>query len=80
LFRLSKYPLCCSLAWRFSLCQTTIRTYNVTGKEIYDLWMNRLKFYKEKEEKGEELTKAEAEDQNFIEQKLDDYASDYDPY
>ena len=41
-------------------------------------WYKRIKEYKEKERQHIPLTKDEQEDWDFMQQKLDDWESDYD--
>jgi hypothetical protein len=47
------------------------------AKETLAKWYTHLEYCKAKVERGEKLTKDEDDQRDFIEQKLDDYRSDY---
>jgi len=49
-------------------------------RDVFAEWQARLKAYKDKEARGEKLTKEEEEDRYFIQYKLEDYASDMENY
>ena len=47
------------------------------AKDTLANWYAHLEYCKAKEKRGEKLTKQEEDDRDFIQEKLDDYRSDW---